>query len=179
MQDILKARKIQALVATSAAAMLIAMASGAQAAEEAAIPELQAAPQAQTQAQTQTEEEKKKAEEEEIEQIVVTGSRIRRSELESPAPLTIIDSEAVKLSGENNLADFLSELPALSGSLTPDQQTGASLGLAGLNLLNLRNLGSVRTLDPRQRPPSCGGRPRFVGGGCRHAARLRWWSASR
>ncbi|RMG57906.1 MAG: TonB-dependent receptor, partial [Gammaproteobacteria bacterium] len=148
MQDILKAGKIQALVATSAAAMLIATASSeAQAAEDAAIPELQAAPQAQTesQPQAQTSEEKKKAEEEEeIEQIVVTGSRIRRSELESPAPLTIIDDEAVKLSGENNLADFLSELPALSGSLTPDQQTGASLGLAGLNLLNLRNLGSVR-----------------------------------
>ncbi len=147
MQDIVKARKIQALLATSAAAMLIAIAAEARAADETAIPELQAAPQAQTQTQTQTQtEEEKKAEEEEIEQIVVTGSRIRRSELESPAPLTIIDSEAVKLSGENNLADFLSELPALSGSLTPDQQTGASLGLAGLNLLNLRNLGSVRTL---------------------------------
>ena len=146
MQDIMKTRKIQALLASSAAVVMVVATMQAKAAEESAIPELQAAPQAQTEAQTQAEEEKKKAEEEEIEQIVVTGSRIRRSELESPAPLTIIDDEAVKLSGENNLADFLSELPALSGSLTPDQQTGASLGLAGLNLLNLRNLGSVRTL---------------------------------
>ncbi len=136
----------------SSAVLLAAVALGrtSTAQAEGDIAEIQVAQAAaQTQASSAEDEAKKKAEEggkEEIEEVVVTGSRIRRSNLESPAPLTIIDDEAVKLSGENNLADFLSEVPALSGSLTPDQQTGASLGLAGLNLLNLRDLGTKRTL---------------------------------
>ena len=53
MQDILKARKIQALLASSAAAVMIVSTMQAKAAEEPAIPELQAAPEAQTQAQAQ------------------------------------------------------------------------------------------------------------------------------
>lgn len=97
--------------------------------------------QGQADAQQSDDEDKR-----DIEEVVVTGSRIKRSPLTSPTPLTIIDSKAVTLSGENNLADFLNELPALQGSLVPNQQTGASLGLAGLNLLNLRDLGTVRTL---------------------------------
>lgn len=102
--------------------------------------------QAQQQDETTEESSTPVAEEKSLEEVIVTGSRIRRSPLTSPTPLTIIDSQAVTLSGENNLADFLNELPALQGSLVPSQQTGASLGLAGLNLLNLRDLGSVRTL---------------------------------
>jgi len=85
-------------------------------------------------------------EEEDEDTIVVTGSRIRRTIGDAPVPLTIIDQEAAQVSGFNNIADFLSDVPALQGSQVPDDTTGAVLNAAGLSLLNLRNLGVQRTL---------------------------------
>lgn len=78
--------------------------------------------------------------------VVVTGSRIRRTVGDAPIPLTVIDQAQADISGFNNLADFLSDIPALQGSQVPDDTTGAVLNAAGLNLLNLRNLGANRTL---------------------------------
>ena len=85
-------------------------------------------------------------EDEEIDQIVVTGSRIRRTVGDAPVPLTVIDQDQADISGFNNIADFLSDIPALQGSQVPDDTTGAVLNAAGLNLLSLRNLGAQRTL---------------------------------
>ncbi|MEP1230512.1 MAG: TonB-dependent receptor [Litorimonas sp.] len=86
-------------------------------------------------------------EEDDIEDtIIVTGSRIRRTIGDAPVPLTIIDQERAQVSGFNNIADFLSDVPALQGSQVPDDTTGAVLNAAGLSLLNLRNLGVQRTL---------------------------------
>ena len=71
--------------------------------------------------------------------IVVTGSRLRQTNLSSPTPVTVIDSELLESSGENNIGDFLAELPAFSSD-------GNSQVNSGANFLNLRNLGSQRTL---------------------------------
>ena len=84
--------------------------------------------------------------EEEVGEIIVTGSRIKRQIGDSPVPLTIIDQEDVAISGFNDLADFLADVPALQGSQVPDDTTGAVLNAAGLSVLNLRQLGAQRTL---------------------------------
>lgn len=90
------------------------------------------------------------AEEDEVfvdgEEIVVTGSRIKRRIGDAPVPLQIIEQEKANISGFNNLSDFLSDIPALQGSQVPDDTTGAVLNAAGLSVLNLRNLGTTRTL---------------------------------
>jgi len=83
---------------------------------------------------------------EEVGEIVVTGSRIKRQIGDSPVPLTIIDQADVDVSGFNDLADFLADVPALQGSQVPDDTTGATLNAAGLSVLNLRQLGANRTL---------------------------------
>ncbi|MEE4637256.1 MAG: TonB-dependent receptor [Wenzhouxiangella sp.] len=78
--------------------------------------------------------------------VVVTGSRIARDpNLISPAPVQSVDSEDIQLSGELNVIDIVNDLPALLGS---DNATSnlATAGAAGAGILNLRNLGSVRTL---------------------------------
>jgi iron complex outermembrane receptor protein len=81
-------------------------------------------------------------------EIVVTGSRIARPEIDSPSPVVSISSATLEQSGRTNLTDFLVQNPALLGSTTSANQSGstASFGGAGTNLLNLRNLGSNRTL---------------------------------
>lgn len=97
------------------------------------------------QQQQQAEEEEEDLELE-LEEIIVTGSRIKTAPGFEAVPVQTIDMDQVKTSGFNNLADFLSDIPALQGSVVPDDTTGATLGASGLSLLNLRQLGTQRTL---------------------------------
>lgn len=80
--------------------------------------------------------------------IVVTGSRIARPETDFPNPITSVTAAAIEQSGRTNLTDLLTQTPALLGSSTSAQNSGSSAGFGttGVNLLNLRNLGTNRTL---------------------------------
>jgi outer membrane receptor protein involved in Fe transport len=82
------------------------------------------------------------------ERIVVTGSRIARDpNLASPAPIQSVDATDITLSGEVNIVDVVTSLPALIGSTNTAFNTNpATPGVAGLSQLNLRNLGEERTL---------------------------------
>lgn len=83
-----------------------------------------------------------------LEVIVVTGTRITRSESDFANPVVSISADAIAQSGRTNVASFLAQSPALVGSLTGDLTAGsnADFGETGLDLLNLRNLGVDRTL---------------------------------
>lgn len=86
-----------------------------------------------------------------LEEVVVTGSRLQRRNVETPAPISVISAEAVLQSGETDISQLLRETPALNGSLpsTNSTNTGFDSDLAddtGVGRLNLRNLGSNRTL---------------------------------
>ena len=82
------------------------------------------------------------------ETIIVTGSRISRPELSMPNPVQTLSGETIERSGKTNLTDFLIDSPALVGSLSDGQNSGSNAGFqsVGLNLLDLRNLGTERTL---------------------------------
>ena len=77
--------------------------------------------------------------------IVVTGSRIRRPNLESALPVTSVAGEAFFETGNVSVGDTLNDLPALRSTFSQANST-RFLGTAGLNLLDLRGLGTVRTL---------------------------------
>ncbi len=85
-------------------------------------------------------------------EVVVTGSRIRRPEFDAPNPITSFNATAIQDSGDTNLTNFLERVPALTGSRDSTQTSGGNavatnpFGEAGLNELNLRNLGVQRTL---------------------------------
>ncbi|KPL66826.1 TonB-dependent receptor [Erythrobacter sp. SG61-1L] len=80
--------------------------------------------------------------------IVVTGTRVARSELDFANPVVTVSAEAIQESGYTNIADFLVQSPALVNSITGAQTAGSfpDFGESGLDLLNLRNLGTDRTL---------------------------------
>ncbi|HVF83810.1 MAG TPA: TonB-dependent receptor [Sphingomicrobium sp.] len=78
-------------------------------------------------------------------EIVVTGSRIRRPNLESTVPVTSIGGETLFQQGDANIGDTLNELPQLRSTFA-QQNPGLGIGIAGLNLLDLRGLGTQRTL---------------------------------
>ncbi|WP_236554873.1 TonB-dependent siderophore receptor [Novosphingobium sp. 9U] len=83
--------------------------------------------------------------------IVVTGSRIRRPDYAAPNPVVSFDAAAIAQSGNTNVTTFLQRVPALTNSLDSTRTAGNSqadgaLGQVGLNLLDLRGLGTARTL---------------------------------
>ena len=79
------------------------------------------------------------------EAITVTGTRIRRPNLESPLPVTSIGGQEFFETGDVSVGDKLAELPSIRSTFTQANST-RFLGTAGLNLLDLRGLGTVRTL---------------------------------
>ncbi|HYC94583.1 MAG TPA: TonB-dependent receptor plug domain-containing protein, partial [Sphingomicrobium sp.] len=78
-------------------------------------------------------------------EIVVTGSRIRRPNLESQVPITSISGESFIQQSTTSIGDTLNELPQLRSTFA-QSNPGLGIGIAGLNLLDLRGLGTVRTL---------------------------------
>ena len=88
------------------------------------------------------------AEDEDDETILITGTRVVRDGYQAPTPLTVITREEIDNSSPtNNLADFVNQLPSVAGSTRPsNSRLNLSSGTAGINTLNLRNLGEVRTL---------------------------------
>lgn len=102
-------------------------------------------------AQDQSEEAQA---EEAQERIQVTGSRIKRTDLEGAVPLTVIDREAIELSGDLSVTDVLRGTTFNSfGSFRP--QSGSSA--QGTASIDMRGLGADRTLvlvDGRRLPKS-------------------------
>jgi outer membrane receptor protein involved in Fe transport len=112
--------------------------TGQESANQAADTDAPAQPTTEVAAQTGTEPTSEQA-------IVVTGSRIKRPNLESTVPITSISGESLIQGGDTNIGDTLNELPQLRSTFA-QQNPGLGIGIAGLNLLDLRGLGTVRTL---------------------------------
>ena len=82
-----------------------------------------------------------------VEELVVTGSRLRLQDFTAPNPVSTVNEEAIERSGITNVTDLMQSYPALVGSTdNQDLANAANRGSVGLNLLNLRNLGEKRTL---------------------------------
>ena len=77
-----------------------------------------------------------------IEEVVVTGTRIQRTNLVSSSPVTQVDAEELLFQGTVRVEDMVRTLPQVYSQ----QNTGQSNGATGTATLNLRNLGSERTL---------------------------------
>ncbi|WP_411817142.1 TonB-dependent receptor plug domain-containing protein [Hyphococcus sp. DH-69] len=78
--------------------------------------------------------------------IIVTGSRIARSDLEAPTATTIVDAALIDLSGAVNTADLLRSLPVFGISGLSSTNSNFLVANGGINTLELRNLGEDRTL---------------------------------
>ena len=79
---------------------------------------------------------------EEIEEIITTGSRLVRTDLEAVSPLQVVDNEEFLISGIVNVEQKLNELPAILPSFGPSSNNPGD----GTARVNLRGLGTSRTL---------------------------------
>ncbi|HEX5183085.1 MAG TPA: TonB-dependent receptor [Allosphingosinicella sp.] len=93
--------------------------------------------------------------------IVITGSRIPQPNLTAVSPVTVVNGQDVRLSGQTRAEDIINSLPQAFASQSGNLSNGAS----GTATLNLRDLGANRTLvlvngrrlvpgDPTRNSPS-------------------------
>jgi outer membrane receptor protein involved in Fe transport len=83
-----------------------------------------------------------------IEQVVVSASRVTIAGYTQPTPVTVVGAAELERNAYANITDAVRNLPQVT---TPPasfgvENGGASQGSEGENILNLRNLGVIRTL---------------------------------
>lgn len=92
----------------------------------------------------------------ELEEVVITGSRIRMTGMDTPTPVTAMEASELATMAPGNMIDSLSQLPQFLNNATP-QTSSNFAGSGGASNLNLRGIGSQRTLvllDGRRVTPS-------------------------
>ena len=105
----------------------------------AAVAQTQPAPD-QTQTQAAPDDTTRKAA---TEEIVVTGTRVRRKDLNTPAPVTVLSRDQITAAGRVSIGEFLQALPEQGNSGANAQVNN---GNDGSIFVSLRSLGPQRTL---------------------------------
>jgi outer membrane receptor protein involved in Fe transport len=85
-----------------------------------------------------------------LEEITVTGTRIKRKDLESSSPLVTVDSAVIEQRAGLNLESYLNQLPNYNPAQTPttdnfDVQPSA-VNTVGISTISLRGFGPNRSL---------------------------------
>ena len=83
--------------------------------------------------------------EQDLEEIVVTGSRIERSGMNTPNPVTSVSAEELSNMSPGNIIQALNQLPQFYAN-TSTEDAGNFFATPGSGNLNLRGLGTNRTL---------------------------------
>lgn len=82
-----------------------------------------------------------------IEEITITGSNVIRDGYSSPTPTAVVNRDAINTFSGTNIGDYLQQLPVFAGNQTPiNTRRSTSAGGAGLSSLNMRGIGTARTL---------------------------------
>ncbi|MEP6830966.1 MAG: TonB-dependent receptor [Rhizomicrobium sp.] len=84
-----------------------------------------------------------------VEQVIVSASRISIAGYQAPTPVTVVGSEQIQRDSKSSIGDVIRELPAVGNSSSPTNGGGAGnivSAITGVDTVNLRNLGITRTL---------------------------------
>lgn len=77
-----------------------------------------------------------------IQEVIVTGTRIVRPDLEASSPVAVVSAQDFAMAGATNVEQFLRDLP----QLVPAIGSNTNNGNPGADTLDLRNLSEERTL---------------------------------
>ena len=81
-----------------------------------------------------------------VQELVVTGSRIKSANLTSVSPITTVTNNDLKATGATDIVDALNQLPQASVGNGLNNVPNPLSGSGGFTTIDLRNLGTVRTL---------------------------------
>lgn len=79
-----------------------------------------------------------------LDTVTVTGSLVRRVDVETASPVAVVDRQQIQQSGKQTLGDLLQSLPGIAGAATNPQVNNG--GGDGASTISLRGLGEQRTL---------------------------------
>lgn len=79
-----------------------------------------------------------------LEEVLVTGSRIKQADLDNANPVTVVSREELQLTGMTDVGDLIQRLPSMSGSPIG---TTTNNGGNGSVTIDLRGMGAGRTLN--------------------------------
>jgi outer membrane receptor protein involved in Fe transport len=82
----------------------------------------------------------------EVGEIVVTGSRLPRPNLEQPTPISVLTAASISSAGPQSLGDLIARLPQVGTSGTLRANSNSFNNGAGISAIDLRGLGVSRTL---------------------------------
>ena len=85
-------------------------------------------------------------EEAQVERIEVTGSRLRSTDMQGFSPVQVIDSSDIDMSSVANIQELLLKNPAFGTPAISRTNSNFSTASAGAAVVDLRNLGTSRTL---------------------------------
>jgi outer membrane receptor protein involved in Fe transport len=81
-----------------------------------------------------------------LEEVLITGSRVKRTDsFDYPVPVAVVNGDTINSSGYTQLGDALNNLPQALSS-TNSQNTSSTLFNSGQERIDLRGVGSARTL---------------------------------
>jgi outer membrane receptor protein involved in Fe transport len=79
-----------------------------------------------------------------LQEIIVTGSRVRRVDVETADPVLVLDQSTIAQSGAVTLGDLIDRIPSIAGaSMNPSLNNGGGFGESNIEL---RGLNATRTL---------------------------------
>lgn len=81
-----------------------------------------------------------------IEEVVVTGSRVLDPKFESPTPVTVVGIEQLQAAAKSSIVDLANQMPALVARSTSTSQAATVNSSNSISNFNLRGLGANRTL---------------------------------
>ena len=81
-----------------------------------------------------------------VEEVVVTGSRIPRVQLEGPAPVTVVTSDQITANGFASVPDVLRAITQNGGETQSQQSFSGASFTPGAQQVDLRGLGPNHTL---------------------------------
>jgi len=85
----------------------------------------------------------------EVEVINVTGSRIKRTDLEGASPVTVLSRADIDLSGATNIGELINKLPSVTGTPSSENQ-GVNGGTASFTLRGLSANNTLVLIDGRR-----------------------------
>src|SRR6188768_1096799 len=77
-----------------------------------------------------------------VDEVVVTGSRIRVRDYEAISPVTTVSAEAIQATGQLSVEEVLNRLPQVVPGFTANSNNPAN----GTSTVDLRGIGTPRTL---------------------------------
>jgi len=103
-------------------------------------------------AQDTTTSDDSSSDDAQLQTVVVTGSRIKQTQFSATSPITAVTAEDIQYQGVTRVEDMLNSMPQVFAA----QGANISNGATGTATVDLRNLGSSRTLvliDGKRLPP--------------------------